>query len=34
VRAVDRVRRHARSWSYIQESTRDHENERKMNNPG
>ena len=29
---VDRVRRHARSWSHIQGSTRNHENERKTNN--
>jgi len=32
--AVDRVRRHGRNWSYIQGSTRNHENERKTNNPG
>ena len=31
---VDRVGRHARSWSYIQGSTRDHENDRKTNNFG
>jgi hypothetical protein len=32
--AVDRVRRYAGSLSYIQGSTRNHENERKTNNPG
>ena len=34
LKAVDRVGRHARSWSYIQGSTPNHENERKTNNHG
>jgi len=29
---VDRIGRHARNWSYIQGSTRNHENEGKTNN--
>jgi len=32
--AVDRVGRHAGSWSYIQGSTRNHQNEGKTNNLG
>jgi len=32
--AVDRVGRHAGSWSYIQGSTRNHENKGKTNNLG
>jgi len=32
--AVDCIGRQAGSWSYIQGSTRIHENEGKMNNPG